>query len=91
MTPSCRHAAKVLQAYLDGEVDAVAADRVEDHLEMCRRCGLEADAYREIKASLSRTHGAVPELALHRLREFGDQLVAEHPGGRRRGQAGSTS
>ncbi|MGW0734812.1 zf-HC2 domain-containing protein [Streptomyces sp. NPDC002851] len=36
---------KVLQAYLDGETDELTARRVADHVEDCRRCGLEATVY----------------------------------------------
>jgi hypothetical protein len=43
---------------------------------MCRDCGLEADVYREIKASLSRSTPVVSELALRRVRLFGEQLSA---------------
>lgn len=72
---SCRKVGKVLQALLDGESDDVTAERVEAHLEACRRCGLEATMYREIKASLGRGTPDVPELTLRRLRDFGSKLA----------------
>lgn len=75
---SCRQVAKVLQSFLDGEVDQITAERVEMHLEMCRRCGMESDVYREIKSSLARTGEPVPETTLRRLRRFGEQLMADH-------------
>lgn len=74
----------MLQAFLDEEVDERAAGRVAAHLEMCRRCGLEADVYREIKASLARSTSPVPEVALWRLRRFGEELGTRpsgHPQG----------
>lgn len=75
-TPSCQEVSRMLQSVLDRQVDEGTAERVAAHLEMCRHCGLEADVYREIKASLSRSTPAVSELALRRLRHFGEQLSA---------------
>ena len=72
---SCRQAALVLQSFLDGEADATAAAKVEEHLEMCRRCGMEADTYRQIKAALARAAPVIPELALRRLQKFGDEIA----------------
>lgn len=71
---SCREVVRVLQAYLDGEVDNLTARRVQDHLEDCRRCGLEASTYAEIKDSLQR-HRAVSPEAVQRLRSFGERLA----------------
>jgi anti-sigma factor RsiW len=51
--PDCYRVAKVLQAYLDGEVDAATAGDVAGHLEHCRRCGLEAGTYRAIKSAIA--------------------------------------
>ncbi|MDZ7676054.1 MAG: zf-HC2 domain-containing protein [Acidimicrobiales bacterium] len=73
---SCRQVAKVLQSFLDGEVDGITVDKVEAHLEMCRRCGMESEVHREIKASLTRTGQHVPETTLRRLRRFGEELTA---------------
>jgi len=67
---SCREIAKVLQTYLDGQTDDNTAQRVARHLEACRRCGLEARTYREIKAALARRVPIVDELAPERLRTF---------------------
>ncbi len=72
--PSCQDVARMLQSFLDREVDEGSAERVAAHLEMCRHCGLEADVYREIKASLSRSTPTVSELTLRRLRHFGEEL-----------------
>jgi anti-sigma factor (TIGR02949 family) len=75
---SCLEVGSVLQAYLDGEVDEVTARRVARHLEACRRCGLEAATYTDIKDALARRSSAVPEDAVDRLRRFGERLI-EHP------------
>lgn len=74
---SCRKVAKVLQEFLDGEADELTAERVSSHLEACRRCGLEATTYHEIKASLARNAPVVPDLTLRRLRDFGAKLAEE--------------
>ncbi len=68
--------ARVLQAYLDGETDEVTAHRVAVHLEDCRRCGLKAETYRDIKSALS--CGAEPEAgAVGRLRAFAEGLLGD--------------
>jgi anti-sigma factor RsiW len=81
---TCREVGKLLQRYLDGYADEHATAKVAEHLEDCRRCGLEAAVYREIKASLAR-RAPFPETTLARLRRFGDQLatggIPEHPSG----------
>ncbi len=79
---SCHQVAQVLQSFLDGEVDEDTAGQVTAHLEMCRRCGLEGDVYREIKESLSRCASPVPELTLRRLQHFSEELgtrASGHP------------
>ena len=72
---SCMQVMRVLQSYLDGEVDELTARRVAKHLEACRRCGLEAGTYREIKAALQRKAGPVDQDALQRLHNFGASLA----------------
>ena len=49
----CARVARVLQSYLDGEVDPPTAAMVTAHLEFCRRCGLEASTYRAIKTAMA--------------------------------------
>ncbi|MGE3448629.1 MAG: anti-sigma factor [Microbacteriaceae bacterium] len=71
---------RTLQGYLDGEVDADWAVRVRAHLEDCRRCGLEADTYEHLKATLEARGPAVPNELVARLRVFAEGLVAS--GGR---------
>lgn len=74
---TCREVGRVLQAYLDGHVDELTARRVARHLEMCRRCGMEASTYAEIKRSLARRGADVDPVVVERLRDFGTQLI-EH-------------
>ena len=49
----CRRVAKVLQSYLDGEVEPPTARAVAAHLEECRRCGLEASVYSTIRTAIA--------------------------------------
>lgn len=74
MSRRCRHVMRVLQSYLDGEVDAQTADVVAVHLEECRRCGLEAATYEAIKVALASGveagHVPVDPATLDRLHAF---------------------
>lgn len=73
----CQHVGKWLQSYLDGELDDVRSSAVSRHLEDCRRCGMEATAYRELKASLQRGAPPIAEAeSMARLRRFAEQLAA---------------
>jgi anti-sigma factor RsiW len=76
---SCMHVARVLQAYLDGQVDEVTARRVSRHLDICRRCGLEAATYFEIKQALHRHAETPPAESVHRLQEFAAHLAEQPP------------
>lgn len=81
----CMATMRVLQRYLDGALDEVSARRVASHLEACRRCGLEADVYRQIKVSLGERNRPLDPRAIDRLRSFGEQLArgdAAPPGDR---------
>ncbi|MEX2625902.1 MAG: zf-HC2 domain-containing protein [Ilumatobacteraceae bacterium] len=79
----CHAVAEQLQEYLDGEIDADTADRIAEHLEVCRACGLEAETYERIKAALQARRSDVPADSVERLREFGERLA--------RGEEPSTS
>ena len=77
---TCAEVGKVLQHYLDDELDNDRRDAIAEHLEACRRCGLELDAYLRIKTSLA-AHGPVApdDPALGRLHDFARQLLqADH-------------
>lgn len=71
----CKQVGRLLQSYLDGELDGLRARRVARHLEACLRCGMSAKTYAEIKQALRRSAGSPPEDALDRLRAFGEQLA----------------
>ena len=72
----CPEVGRTLQAYLDGRVDDDWAARVEAHLEHCRRCGLEAETYGELKHALARREVALREDALANLRSFAARLAS---------------
>ncbi len=79
---SCLEVGRVLQSYLHGHVDELTARRVARHLELCRRCGLEAETFTEIKNALSRRGQVeVDPGAVARLREFGARLLEQDPNG----------
>lgn len=71
----CPEVARVLQTYLDGEVDARTLRLVSAHLEDCRRCGLEVETYSALKQALHRV-GDPPAEPVERLRTFAVQLAA---------------
>ena len=75
----CAAAATLLQEYLDSELEFGHAERVAEHLEVCRRCGLSAETYRSIRSSLERSQQA-PTDALDRLRHFADHVADQPPG-----------
>ncbi len=77
---SCLEVRRALQSYLDGEVDEVTARRVARHLEACRRCGLEASTYAEIKRALGERSSEVPPDAVARLRQFAERLMDDPQG-----------
>jgi anti-sigma factor (TIGR02949 family) len=72
----CHEVGRVLQAYLDGEVDEATARRVAPHLDACRRCGLEAEVYENIKTALASHAPRVDPATIERLRRFGDAVAA---------------
>lgn len=73
---SCPEVGRVLQRFLDGEIDDGAeTEMLSEHLEACKRCGLEADTYRKIKDSLASRCVPVPPESVERLRQFGKELA----------------
>ncbi len=75
MPPDCARVARVLQQYLDAELDEATSSEVLAHLDECRQCGLEADTYRRMKQSVARQ--ADPDAdAVARLRDFADRVLA---------------
>ena len=71
----CAAVAARMDEYLDAELDAATSRRVAEHLEDCRRCGLEAETYQRIKDSLAEERPALDADAVARLRAFGQRLI----------------
>ena len=72
---NCREVGKVLQAYLDGELEN-DTDKVAAHIEVCKRCGLESETYTKIKRALGNPEEDLDSETLARLREFGEGLIS---------------
>jgi anti-sigma factor RsiW len=69
MMASCQEGCKLLQAFVDRELDEDTARVIAGHLADCGRCGLEADLYGRLQEAL---RGGVPvsQAAVARLEEF---------------------
>jgi anti-sigma factor RsiW len=76
---TCIEVARTLQQYLDGELDETTRARVAAHLAVCRRCGLDEQAYRDILAALVRRGDAIDREPIDRLRAFATSLTADGP------------
>lgn len=74
---NCHEVGKVLQSYLDGEVEPGFAAKIAAHLEKCKDCGLEYETYSRIKSSLNAHEAHVDAEAVDRLREFGRKLTSD--------------
>ena len=75
----CRKVGRVLQSYLDGQVDELTVQRVSHHLEACRRCGLEATVYEEVKHALARRAKTLDPTSVERVSSFGRALLEAPP------------
>jgi hypothetical protein len=65
---SCAEVHELVQSELDGELpEGPKRDRLIAHLERCRPCGVEAEVYERIKASLA---AEPPSGSIARLTEF---------------------
>jgi len=74
---NCREVGKVLQSYLDNDVEEDFASKIASHLEACKDCGLEFETYRQIKTSLAGKMPEVDPAALARLRMFGQEISGD--------------
>lgn len=73
--PDCAEVMEVLQAYLDGEVDAATAAGVARHLDRCGGCRAESETYRRIIEHLRRQSPRVEAEVLTALEQFGRGLL----------------
>lgn len=82
LMPDCNRVRKVLQSYLDGELDDRHAGMVAAHLEHCERCGIQAETYQQVKDSLAGLAQQPDPDAIARLRQFADTVPqSEDPEG----------
>lgn len=74
---NCMQVARILQRYLDDQLDEGAAIQVADHLDECRRCGLDAESYRQVKVALAgRSRPPTPD-QVERLSTFVSELCTK--------------
>lgn len=72
----CMRVGRLLQRYLDGELDdEKAAVTVARHLEACRRCGKAADSIELLKDQVGRLRPDVDPEAVHRVEQVIDELT----------------
>lgn len=71
----CRDVGRLLQAFLDGEIADPRAIAVAGHLDACFACGLDADAYRWLKAAVAGVARADDPRLVQRLQAFAEALV----------------
>jgi Putative zinc-finger/Sigma-70, region 4 len=71
----CHKIARLIQRYLDEEIDDQQAARVARHLKVCRDCGLAADTFQTIKAALARRRLTIDNDAVKRLTEFTERFA----------------
>ena len=74
---SCIQVARILQRYLDDQLDERAASQVAAHLDECRRCGLDAESYREVKMALAHSSRPPSPERVERLTSFVAHLVSD--------------
>ena len=74
---SCGDVLEVIQAYIDGEIDAATARKVAAHLDQCHPCVKEEQAYVQIKTSLARRRIHVDIEVLEQLMSYGERLKTD--------------
>ena len=74
---SCGDVLKVIQSYIDGEIDADTARKVASHLDQCHPCADEERIYHQIKSSLARRRRHVDMEVLEQLMSFGERLKSD--------------
>lgn len=78
-TLRCRKVRRLVNAFLDDEIDPALARRVAAHLDVCEDCGLEAETYRAVKRALTDVREELDPHVLERLERFVDRLPSEPP------------
>ncbi len=72
---SCLTVRRVLQGYLDGEVDAHRATGITAHLEVCSRCRVERELLDGVRAALRAQRARIDPATRQRLTALLDTLT----------------
>jgi anti-sigma factor RsiW len=70
----CRAVAKLIQRYLDVELADTRAVLIADHLDLCPRCGLDAQTWRWLKGAIAGLAPPDDPDQVARLRSFMETL-----------------
>jgi mycothiol system anti-sigma-R factor len=71
--PDCRELLERLQAFVDGEIDAVSCADIRTHLEACAPCLHHADVHRAFREVVARScRESAPAGLLDRVRRLLD-------------------
>lgn len=73
--PSCDQVARVLHAYLDGELGPQDAELVAEHLRHCDHCPVEAETVRRVVRAIRRQRPDLDLGAIERLERYVDTLA----------------
>ncbi len=76
----CREVHRVLQAFLDGEVDPLQGELVAAHLESCARCQVEEQVLTGVIDALRRLRPDLDLAAYTRLVEVAEELTDHERG-----------
>ena len=68
---------RVINGFVDNQLEDGFAAKIAEHLDECRRCGLSAEVYADIKQSLQSKPPTIDDAAIERLREFGSELAGD--------------
>lgn len=79
----CHQVRRILQAFLDGEVEPLRAELVAAHLESCSRCQVEAEMLSRVIGSLRQLRPDLDLAAYTRLVEVTEQLTGHQRDARR--------
>lgn len=78
----CKQVGKLLQEYLDDQLNEAVRAKMQTHLMMCADCGLEYTTFLQLKHALADRRNALPEDAIRRLQQFSTKLAEQshdHP------------
>jgi anti-sigma factor RsiW len=74
----CRQVRRILQSFLDGEVEPRRAVMVAAHLERCSRCHIEADVLARVIDAIQRLRPDLDRATYTRLIHAVEELTGTH-------------